>query len=477
MLFTEPIFFLFMLVCFGVHWLLRANEARKRWLLACSLVFYGAWDWRFLFLLLGQITVGYVAGKAMSHARPLLGRGFWLWTSVGMTLATLGFFKYYNFFVSSASTALAAVGLPTSDWTLGIILPVGISFLTFQVLSYVIDVYFKKMEAVHSFADLALYISFFPQLVAGPIVRAADFLPQLAVARRIDDVRFQWCLSLFLLGFIKKACISNNLAPLVDLVYDDPSQYAALSIVLATLLYAAQIYCDFSGYSEMGIAAAGLLGYELCPNFNYPYVATSVTDFWRRWHMSLSTWLRDYLYIPLGGNRYGALATYRNLFLTMLLGGLWHGASWNFVIWGALHGLALMIHKAWTTQGSPRAGLLSRAGGLGAFLYAGVAWLLTMYWITITWIFFRAATLADALIALEACVTLSATGAAELPQTAWVWIPALLSLHFFGRYASEHKLGSRPLPDLVYAIGFGAAVAVALLFVPLNSRPFIYFQF
>ena len=265
--------------------------------------------------------------------------------------------------------------------TLSIVLPVGISFYTFQTLSYSIDIYAGRLQPQKSLLDLATFVAFFPQLVAGPIVRAADFLPQLAIARSFSQVNVRACLILFMVGFFKKACVSDNLAPIVDRYFSAPETYNALSSWIGVLSYTVQIYCDFSGYSDMAIACAGLLGYELCVNFDFPYLASSITDFWRRWHISLSTWLKDYLYIPLGGNRGGQLFTYRNLMLTMVLGGLWHGAAWTFVVWGALHGGALIAHKEWKKLMTSRAAATKPKNSLWPIL-------LTFYWVCITWVFF-----------------------------------------------------------------------------------------
>jgi len=309
--------------------------------------------------------------------------------SLAANLGVLAFFKYYNCFAESAGQFLDWLGLPVSDWTLAIFLPYGISFYTFQSMSYSIDVYRRRLDPVRSFLDLATFIAFFPQLVAGPIVRATAFLPQLAAPRVWANVDVRDCLTLFFIGFVKKACISENVAPVVDQFFSSPGSYDVLATWIAVLFYAVQIYCDFSGYTDMAIASARLLGYELTLNFAFPYLAGSITDFWRRWHISLSTWLRDDLYIPLGGNRGSKLFTWRNLMLTMLLGGLWHGAAWTFVIWGGLHGLALILHREFSRY----------PGNAGAGFRRGLAWagpVLCFLWVCVTWIFFRAQPLKDA---------------------------------------------------------------------------------
>ena len=282
-----------------------------------------------------------------------------------------------------------------------IILPVGISFFTFHGLSYVIDIYRGRIKPNRSPLDFFLYMAFFPQLVAGPIVRASMFMPQLRSARSVSMRRFKFLIALFLVGFFKKAIISDSIAPTIDQMFAAPQLFDAHAHVLGVVLYAVQIYCDFSGYTDMAIAVAGMLGYRFPQNFNAPYLATSITDFWRRWHMSLSSWLRDYLYISLGGNRHGELKTYRNLLLTMGLGGLWHGASWNFLVWGIMHGTALSAERFWHEHASPR----HRSAAPGAqvapgldiagLAATGAKWVLTFGFICAAWVLFRSQSFAD----------------------------------------------------------------------------------
>jgi alginate O-acetyltransferase complex protein AlgI len=351
---------------------------------------------------------------------------------------------------------------------ISIILPIGISFFTFQAMSYTIDVYRRNLEPITSFTDFALFIAFFPQLVAGPIVRAVTFLPQLGPPRRIADVPFRLALGLFLIGFIKKACISDVLAPLVDRVFDDPTAYTAMSHWIATLFFAAQIYCDFSGYTDMAIAVASLLGFTLNKNFNFPYLAGDITLFWRRWHISLSSWLRDYLYISLGGNRGGKLFTYRNLMLTMLLGGLWHGAAWTFVIWGGLHGLALIFHRLYRR----------RTESIPAFQKLG-PWIgvpLTFYWVCICWIFFRADSFSAALTVLKGFTFLGSSGTLALGSPLILLMIPLFILHVMAqrRYLLRWVL---EIPDWGFAAIYAAVIVLILPFIYVGHRPFIYFQF
>jgi alginate O-acetyltransferase complex protein AlgI len=458
-IFSELRFFAFFALAFGVHWALRSNTARKRWLLVCSYFFYGLWDWRFLGLIAGSTLLDYVAALRMrSSPNPRA----WLLVSLVGNLGSLALFKYLDFFIESAAQLASALGFEPNLHTLGLILPVGISFYTFQTLSYSIDVYRRELEPVRRFDDFALFVSFFPQLVAGPIVRAVDFLPQLDTARLWRDVRVRACLTLFLVGFVKKACVSDNVVQLVDPYFAQPNAYDALGAWTATLFYAVQIYCDFSGYSDMAIAVSGLLGYELRVNFDFPYFAASIKEFWRRWHISLSSWLRDYLYIPLGGSRGSAWFARRNLMLTMLLGGLWHGAGWNFVIWGGLHGLALVVHRLWEDSGRK--------------LPAPLGMLLTFLWVCMAWIFFRATSLESAWTGVRSFVGFASPG-----ELSWGWAP----LATFAVLAATHALGATHAvgrwlerrSESVYAVCYGAAFALAFAFSNGAVKPFIYFQF
>ena len=380
----------------------------------------------------------------------------------------LGFFKYFNFFAESAAALMATLGIEVSQTTLAITLPVGISFHTFQTLSYTIDVYRGKLQPRTQLLDVALFVAFFPQLVAGPIVRAANFLPQLDSARKLSQVRVRACLALFLSGFVKKAVVADNVAPFVDQVFAAPALYDAFALVTGVCLYALQIYCDFSGYSDMAIAVAGLLGFALPVNFRTPYLAASITDFWRRWHISLSSWLRDYLYIPLGGNRGGRLATHRNLMLTMLLGGLWHGAAWNFIVWGFLHGLALALEREWrrTTLSGLLSGRMATAAGLAV----------TLCWVLVAWVFFRAPDFATASVYLGRIVTLEQGSALLEPAWLWAVFPCFLVVEAVQRRWDVLQRFSQ-LPAPVFSSAFGAAMALAVAFVPTGYRPFIYFQF
>jgi alginate O-acetyltransferase complex protein AlgI len=412
--------------------------------------------------------VDYVAGLKISGLPDGLQRKWWLRASLLANLGILGFFKYFNFFVTSGAELFSWLGLDPSPTTLAIILPVGISFFTFQTMSYSLDIYYGKLKPTRSLLDLALFVGFFPQLVAGPIVRAADFLPQLAAPRKWAKVGARGALLLFLSGFIKKACLSDNLAPIADAYFENPEAWTATAAWTGILAYSAQIYCDFSGYSDMAIACAALLGYRLCLNFNFPYLATDIRDFWRRWHISLSTWLRDYLYIPLGGSHGTRLFTYRNLFLTMLLGGLWHGAAWTFVVWGALHGGALVLQREWSRLTSPQWKISQLVSLLSPIL--------TFWFVCLCWIFFRSSSFSDAWMSVRAFALFESFGDAQFGSPILWAFPALLLIHILSRWTTvDGRL--RNTPDWILAMGLGVAFALALAFTRADFQPFIYFQF
>ncbi len=495
MLFIELRFFLFFFLVFSVYWSLRNNDARKIFLLAASYFFYGCWDWRFVGILAASTTMDYTLGIYLTRweSEPRK-RRLLVAMSVVANLSLIAYFKYCNFFIESAAGLLTTLGLHPHLSTLKIIIPVGVSFYTFQSLSYTLEVYRGHLKAEKKFLDLAFFVAFFPQLVAGPIVRAMAFLPQTKSLRKFADVDVRGALVLFLVGFVKKACVADGVAESVDKYFSNPGGYTAISAWIGVLLYAVQIFCDFSGYTDMALAVARLLGYELTINFNFPYFARSVTDFWRRWHISLSSWLRDYLYISLGGNRGSKLYVYRNLFLTMLLGGLWHGSRWTFAIWGALHGIALIVHREWSRRREPGAGGQMRAHESADKLPAAarpspvltaVAVLFTFYWTCITWIFFRCADLTKpmsgedfvrAKTVLNAFVLFHSDGKLRLDTWLLYVFAALAFVHWLN-YKRVFSTWWRRMPDYAFAAGYGATAAFVLLWVPAKYAPFIYFQF
>jgi alginate O-acetyltransferase complex protein AlgI len=502
MLFIEFRFLIFFAVVFCVYWTLGSNTARKVWLLTCSLFFYACFfigpplefaqtvaahrwgnlpaGWWFPLMLMGSICMDYIVGRALGATEDARKRRLWIAVSLAINLGVLCWFKYFNFFLISAGAFLGWAGLPVSVHTLAIILPCGVSFYTFQSMSYTIEVYRRHLEPERSFLDLAFFISFFPPLVAGPIVRSMSFLPQTKHARRWDQVDVRSALVLFLTGFVKKACVAETVAPYVDNYFSFAAAQSALTAWMAVLLYAAQIYCDFSGYTDMAIATARLLGYDLTANFNFPYFASNVADFWRRWHISLSTWLRDYLYIPLGGNRGSLLFTYRNLMLTMLLGGLWHGAAWGFVVWGAMHGVALVAHREWVRRyrgGNKKPGheVSPAVTEIGtrreALAIAGTFW-----FVCLCWAWFRASDFRTAVTVSKALLFFQGGREKGIPHWLAGLFVALAIVHWLN-WKQVFAQWWRRGPEWAFATGYGAAFAMVLGFMPQHYSPFIYFSF
>ncbi|MEE2789441.1 MAG: MBOAT family O-acyltransferase [Myxococcota bacterium] len=483
MIFTTPAFVLFFLFFF-LMWHTVAPRWKKPLLLISSYVFYGSWHPVFLILIWLSTLVDFWIGGALHRATGDRRRRRLVAISVMTNLGILSAFKYFNFFVDSAVAILGMLGLHASAPLLEIILPVGISFYTFQTMSYSIDVYRRRITPVSSVMDFAIFVAFFPQLVAGPIERAQRLLPQIARLASARTDHSGW--GLIALGCFKKVVIADNLAELVNLVYAQPEEASAPALLLATYAFAVQIYCDFSGYSDIAVGLARLLGIELVQNFKAPYAAIGPSDFWRRWHISLSTWLRDYLYISLGGNRRGPLSTYRNLLLTMLLGGLWHGAAWHFVAWGAFHGLLLCCCRPSAFQSAHHALAAHRFGGPIRVVQRFVFFHL----VCVGWIFFRAENLTAAVSVL--------TGLGGLLQTDWATWIAQVRLSSQGGWliictgmivsvvlmqilrptdskALVARLWKAPEPvrfAVLVIVFYGCAVAA-----PESAPPFIYFQF
>lgn len=459
MLFNSLEFLLFLLAVFAAYWL-SPSAWKKPLLLAASLWFYAAWDWRFLGLILVSSGTDLVCGRIMHKDAREQVRKCWLLVSLVVNLGILGFFKYFNFFVDSFHGAFPSIPVPALE----IILPVGISFFTFQSLSYTIDIYRREIEPV-SALDFFLFVTFFPQLVAGPIVRAVEFLPQLRKPPGLD-----WSLvgegSLwFARGFLKKVFLANSLAAFADPVFANPEAHSGLHCLLATYAFAFQIYWDFSGYTDMAKGTALWFGFRFPENFNIPYLSASPREFWRRWHMTLSTWLRDYLYKALGGDRQGRLLTLRNLFLTMALGGLWHGANWTFVIWGCWHGALLALQRVLP-------GARKDSSGRDPWRPLKIA--ATFHLVCIGWIWFRAENLSAANRFF-----------ARFAAGDWAWQPSLafaasLLLLCFAWQALSDTVQSRRLEGPwwqgFHTAATAAGCALAIVY-STESAPFIYFQF
>ena len=470
MLFPTFGFLLFFLaVAAGLAALDTRFGAKKALLVFASYYFYAQWDWRFCFLLAFSTLVSYAAGLLIGRVQQRARQRLVLGIAVALHLGLLGVFKYLDFFTLSANELARLLGLEHELPFFGILLPVGISFFTFHGISYVTDVYRRDAAVCRNPLDMALYMSFFPQLVAGPIVRAAYFLPQL---RRpsAEPIPIAPALMLILGGIFKKVVVANYLATgLVDPVFAAPTSYGGPDLLLAAYAYAVQIYCDFSAYTDMAIALAALCGFRFPANFNQPYRAERLRDFWQRWHISLSSWLRDYLYKPLGGNRHGRFKTYRNLMLTMLLGGLWHGAAWKFIAWGALHGGGLAVER-----------MIEPWLGRRAATPAGraVAIVVVFHFVCLAWIFFRAEDFEVARLYIAGLFFGWGSGV----QQAGPFVVGLVVLGMAGQFLPDRLFdGAAEWLGNVPAWGLGATAGIVVAAInalgPEGIAPFIYYRF
>jgi alginate O-acetyltransferase complex protein AlgI len=475
MLFCSMDFLFFFAAILLVYWLLPWRQARIWLLLIASFFFYASWNKQLALLICATTVMDYLVALGMDKSgRPAVRKGL-LALSLIVNLGVLCYFKYANFFLLSLDELLIAAGSPVWFGTLQVILPIGISFYTFEAINYTVDVYRRRVPAERNLGHFMLFILFFPHLVAGPIVRARDFLPQIQRRKRFSWPRMHLGAQFFFLGLFKKLAIADRMALFVDPVFQDPSAYHSKAVWMGVLAYALQIYCDFSGYTDMAIGCAHMLGYKLARNFNIPYVSGNVSEFWRRWHISLSSWLRDYLFIPLGGSRGGTWKTNRNLLLTMTLGGLWHGASWTFVVWGVLHGVLLIVHKTFAdlckSWPAVQRVLLSPPGTL---FRMG----LTFLSVCVGWVFFRATTFTiagDVLRRMAIFNDSAATG--PMPSVGLVLTIAVVVIcHVVRHYDLWHKWGLR-LPAPLLGFNYALAVTLALMLAPSGSKPFIYFQF
>ena len=472
MLFPTLAFGVFFLFVYFTAWSLdRENGRRKLFLLLASWFFYAQWDWRFVGLLILSAVLNWGVAALIARSDAAEGRGagrrkLLVGLGVAANLLILGFFKYYGFFVEQTGELLTRFGWERDLPLLQIVLPVGISFFTFQGISYVVDVHRRKTPPAESLLDVMLLMSFFPHLVAGPIVRAADLLPQFKRVPRLTREMATHGLLLIVWGLFKKSVIASELAVrLVDPVFFDPSAYGAVDIAAAVYGYAVQIYCDFSAYSDMAIGIAALLGYSFPRNFDQPYRASSMQSFWRRWHISLSSWLRDYLYVPLGGGKKGLVSSCINVMITMLLGGLWHGAAWTFVAWGALHGGVQVIERIGRAVLGDRKVIPSLVGVL-----------VTFHIVCLGWILFRAETFDLAVAMVQGLGRFGAV--TVLTPFLLVLIVGGLAMHWLPPRAVEGlTLKLKPAPSLTLGVLIGLAILLIEAVRPDGVAPFIYFQF
>jgi alginate O-acetyltransferase complex protein AlgI len=480
MLFSSVAFIAFFLVVFTTYWgsglLPLSNLALKRGrvylLLASSYFFYGCWSVPLLSLIAFSTLVDFVVGQRIGESRSPKTRRTLLVVSVCTNLGLLGIFKYANFFIAGAQDFLLTIGVEHEPILLNIILPLGISFYTFQSMSYTIDIYRGTLQPERNFGNFALFISFFPQLVAGPIVRASDFLWQVQKDHRLRDVDFDHSIDMILRGLIKKVLVADVIAGFVDTVFAAPEAYGTINTWLAMMTYTIQIYCDFSGYSDVAIGIAGLLGYRLPKNFDFPLMARGFSEFWRRWHISLFSWLRDYLFIPLGGNSRGALFSYRNLLITMVLSGLWHGASYAFLIWGLLHGLLLVGELIARPVFQRIAGFIPRVIGETAAICTTVALF------SATLVFFRPQPLSAAFLMARTLFTWVPDSAIAMPTYTAMLVVAAVLTHVAGDFARNRKRETFAIATpMLRSLQFAGLSILLILASESHEQPFIYFQF
>jgi D-alanyl-lipoteichoic acid acyltransferase DltB (MBOAT superfamily) len=473
------VFVAFFLLVLVVYWNI-SHRRQNVLLLVSSYVFYGYWDWRFTFLLAFSTLVDYNVAQFLEKAPDQRGKKKWLWVSCLVNLGLLGTFKYFNFFVDSAAVLIENFGLNANLPALSIILPVGISFYTFQTLAYTIDVYRGEQKATKDFIGYAVYVCYFPQLVAGPIERAKRLLPQIQAPRTITVEKWNSGLQLILWGFLKKIAIADTLAPLVDRAFEDPASQHGAFLWMGMYAFALQIYGDFSGYSDIARGTSRLLGINLIENFRAPYLSSNIVHFWRRWHISLSNWLRDYLYIPLGGNRLGPYKQYRNLMITMLLGGLWHGAGWTFILWGGLHGMYLAVYRFIKEK---VLGQTVKDFQKGSWTMRFLGIIFTFHLVCIAWIPFRAPTWKILQDYVATLVSPASWAAIENPLPAGI----LSQTFFYGAiilildlliWHNKHELPFQEKhPWWLRGIAYGLGLSVLAYVRGVSSGTFIYFQF
>ncbi len=476
MVFNSITFIVFFSIVVFLHNLPFSWRVKKFNLLVASYIFYAAWNPPFVLLLLASTLAGWLTALGINRTQSLGGKKLLLFLSLLVNLGLLAYFKYAQFFLDSFISLVKVFGVAYSPPRLSIILPLGISFFTFQTMSYTIDVYRGTVPKWHSFLDFALYVSFFPQLVAGPIVRSGHFLPQCEEPRRGSSDQLGWGLILLLIGLFQKIFLADGLmAQVADPIFVQWQQANMIQAWAATLAFSAQIFFDFSGYSTCAIGAALCLGFSLPDNFRFPYASLGFSDFWRRWHISLSTWLRDYLYIPLGGNRKGVGRTYINLMLTMLIGGLWHGAAFNFIIWGGLHGIFLAVER-FIRERRKKTEVPRVSGPLAKISLI----CFTYFLVLIAWVFFRADNFGIALHFLKLMFGFTVSQDAVNIKNMYLLVAflmnaILLTWHFLMRDTSLEKVAER-LPWWIKGLAI-AAMLLALVLAPGERRAFIYFQF
>jgi D-alanyl-lipoteichoic acid acyltransferase DltB (MBOAT superfamily) len=482
MLFNSLNFAIFLPIVFFIYWYATKGNLKLQniLLLISSYFFYACWDWRFLFLLFFSTLLDYYIGIKISDAKNQNSKRFWFWLSISINLGFLGFFKYYNFFAESFATALDNIGLSVNPWTLKIILPVGISFYTFHGLSYVIDIYNDRIKAEKNFIDYSVFVSFFPLLVAGPIERATHLLPQIQKKRIFDYTKAVDGLRQILWGLFKKVVIADQCAEYANQIFNSSADYSGSTLVLGAIFFTFQIYGDFSGYSDIALGTARLFGIDLLRNFAFPYFSRDTAEFWRRWHISLSSWFKDYLYIPLGGSKGGMWMKVRNTFIIFLVSGFWHGANWTFIVWGFLNALYIMPSIIFNTN---RNNLEIVAKGKYIPNLKDLFSILITFSLTVfAWIFFRANNIGHAISYISEILSPSLFSIPKLSgmrsaQTIIILVAIFVLVEWKGRegqYAIAH-LGTKWKRPFRYALYY--AIIIVIFWFGGKEQQFIYFQF
>lgn len=477
MLFNSIGFLIFLPIVFCLYWFVfnKKFQEQNRLLLLASFYFYACWDWRFLFLLMFSIGLDYVSGIKIENSKTNREAKFWLTLSIVINLGFLGFFKYYNFFVESFADLLVGFGFKVNVWLLNIILPVGISFYTFHGLSYVIDVYKKRIKAERSFTDYAVFVSYFPLLVAGPIERATHLLPQIQRERVFNYEQAVDGMRQILWGFFKKMVIADNCAPLVNEIFNNYQTESPGNLVIGAVLFAFQIYGDFSGYSDIALGVSRLFGIELLKNFAFPYFSRDIAEFWRRWHISLSSWFRDYLYIPLGGSKGGLSMKIRNTFIIFLVSGFWHGANWTFMIWGGLNALYFMplLIMNRNRQNIEVAAQGKFLPSLRECFQILITFLVTCF----AWIFFRAESVTQAIHYIGRIFSRELLSVHyQLPIKVLVLVGFMLFVEWINR-EKFHGLKIERFNPWIRRIFYLVIIYFILRYANFGNNEFIYFQF
>ncbi len=477
MFFNSIAFAIFLPIVFFLYWFVfnKNKSAQNALLIVASYYFYSCWDWRFLFLLVFSTFLDYYTGIQIEKGKSQKSRKFWFWLSITVNLGFLGVFKYYNFFTSSFAELLTSAGFKASPLLLNVILPVGISFYTFHGLSYVIDIYFKRIKAEYNFVDYSLFVSYFPLLVAGPIERATHLLPQVKVKREFDFHIAKEGVYQIIWGLVKKIVIADTCAPYANAIFDNYTSMNSFSLILGAIYFAFQIYGDFSGYSDIALGVSKLFGLDLLRNFNYPYFSRDIAEFWRRWHISLSSWFRDYLYIPLGGSKGGLWMKIRNTFIIFVVSGFWHGANWTYIAWGfinAVYFLPLLLSSS-NRNNMGTIQLKFNFDSIKAFVRILYTFALTC----IAWVFFRARTITDAVSYLKRIVTSKDFSFQYLDNERYSY-ELLLMIGIFVLIEWNNRTKVEPLSGKMSMLKIALAILAIMAFGTFSDyKEFIYFQF